>query len=117
MEIDGGLVRACGANLARSRFDSGSVEFVEAPAQTFAHRDTTVVFMFHPFGRGTPRSVVDGLRSACQAAPRPLRRVYFNAVSDDILADSGFLHRVDRWEPGADWRPTTGAYPTSFWEA
>jgi SAM-dependent methyltransferase len=117
VEINGPLVRACNDNLARSRVAARGVRFDEAPAQAFAHLDTTVLFMFHPFGRGTLRSVIDGLRVAYQAAPRPLRLVYFNAVSDDILADSGFLRRVDRWEPGVHWQPTTGGYPASFWEA
>lgn len=116
VEVNASLIGACRANAARSRRGAHRIEFVQGYAQDFSQHETTVLFMFHPFGRGTLQTVIEGLRASVEAAPRRLRLVYFNAVSDDILAASGFLRRIDRWEPGVDWRPTSGGYPASFWE-
>lgn len=117
VEVNGPLVRACRANLARRHGTTGTIDFVEGYAQDYAQPDTTVLFLFHPFGRGTLKEVLDRLRGELVAKPRRLRLVYFNAVSDDVLQASGYLRRTDRWEAGKHWSPTTGAYAASFWEA
>lgn len=116
VEVNGPLVRACRENLARSRGDREGVEFVSGFAQDYSHADTSVLFLFHPFGHGTLHQVLQGLGSELAIRPRRLRLVYFNAVADDVLARSGFLRRVDRWEHGQHWTPTTGHFAASFWE-
>lgn len=115
VEVDGALVRACRANLARSGAEPAAVQFVEGFAQDFAHPETTLLFLFHPFGRGTLQTVLDRLGRDLQARPRHFRLVYFNAVSDDLLAGCGYLRRTDRWVAGSDWSPSTGRYDASFW--
>ena len=116
VEVNASLIGACRANALRSHRDCRGVEFVQGYAQDFSQDETTVLFLFHPFGRGTLQTVIEGLGASLRAVPRRLRLVYFNAACDDVLAASGFLRRIDRWEPGADWNPSTGRYPASFWE-
>ena len=115
VDVNGPLVRACRANLVRSGADPAAVQFVEGFAQDQAHTDTTLLFLFHPFGRGTLKTVLDRLGEDLSAAPRRLRLIYFNAVSDDVLEGSGFLRQTDRWVAGKGWSPSTGDYDASFW--
>lgn len=115
VEVNAPLVRACRDNVVRSRVDPVAVRFVEGYAQDQPQTDTTVLFLFHPFGRGTLKTVLDRLGSDLAAAPRRLRVIYFNAVSDDLLQGSGFLRCTDRWIAGKGWAPTTGDYDASFW--
>ena len=116
VEVDASLIKACEANLRRSGADPSRVGFVEGFAQDFSDPETTVLFLFHPFGRGTFKSVLDRLGRDLQASPRRLRLCYFNAVADDLLQASGFLRCTDRWVAGKDWSPTSGSYDASFWE-
>jgi SAM-dependent methyltransferase len=111
VDIDPALIAACQANLARSRGGAAGIEFVTAAAETFAHDDTTVLFMFHPFGDGTLRAVIDALGEAQRRRPRTLRVVYHNPVYDELLGASGWLRRTDHW-PAA-----RHGYPVSFWSS
>ena len=117
VEVNGPLVRACRENLVRSGADPRAVAFVECFAQDCSYADATVLFLFHPFGRGTLQTVLERVGRDLAAAPRRLRLVYFNAVADDILEGCGFLRRTDRWAAGQGWSPTSGRYDASFWES
>lgn len=74
--------------------------------------------MSHPFGSGTLRSVLEGLRgAAAKRSQGKFRLVYFNAVQDELIAEAGYLRRTDFWANGREWQSSTGAYDVSFWES
>jgi SAM-dependent methyltransferase len=109
VDINPEMIAACRDNLARCNGPRGTIEFIEAPAETVPQDDTTVLFMFHPFGAGTLKTVIDVLGEAHRRRPRRLRIVYYNAVYDELLGASGFLTRSGHWPA------TKGGYPASFW--
>lgn len=115
VEIDQRLAAQCRANAQHSAFSAQRVEFVCAPAQTCNHDDTTVLFMFHPFGSGTLQQVLDRLGQAQRARPRRLRIVYLNPVFDDVMKASGFLSLADHWPAKPRRATSSGAYAVSFW--
>jgi SAM-dependent methyltransferase len=121
VEIDPSFAQACRDNLARrrraSQGTSQGIDFIEAPAQEIEHAQTSVLFMFHPFGRGTLEQVLARLRESVERTPRRLRLVYHNPVFDDTLAASGFLRQTDHWKATSAWTPGSMRYAASFWEA
>ena len=64
VEIDPALVALARANLARSRLRNRRVEFVESGAEAYEQDQSTVIFMFNPFGAGTMAAVTAGI-AAC----------------------------------------------------
>ncbi len=117
VEIDPPLTARCVESARRGGYAEGSVDFVCAPAQTYSHTDTTVLFMFHPFGAGTMREVVDGLDAAFDARPRPLTVIYLNPVFDEVLLGSRHLKRIEHWPPRDATRFGGTRYAVSFWRA
>jgi predicted RNA methylase len=115
VEIDAPLVAQCKQSAQRGGYPAEAVDFVCAPAQTYAHDDTTVLFMFHPFGAGTVREVVAGLDAALDARPRKLTVIYFNPVFDEVLGESRHLKRIEHWPERHATRFEGARYAVSFW--
>ncbi|MEP7361383.1 MAG: hypothetical protein ABI744_07375, partial [Chloroflexota bacterium] len=94
VEINRQLAAQCERSAARHRRAPAcddpvrAVEFVCAPAQAYSHPDTTAVFLFHPFGAGTLKQVVDTLDDELTRRPRPLQVIYFNPVHDQVFEQS-----------------------------
>ena len=57
VEIDPILASAARHNLSHSRLRGRPIEFVESRAESYPQDDTTVLFLFNPFGAGTLASV------------------------------------------------------------
>lgn len=118
VEIDGRLASQCRDGAQRRRHAGGNVEFICARAQTYLHPDTTVVFMFHPFGAGTLREVIGQIDDALSRRPRRLRVVYFNPVFDEVLQTSKHLRPSEHWPQHAHAGSRGGGggdYAVSFW--
>lgn len=123
VEIDRRLAAQCERSAAsHRRADAGdgparTVEFVCAPAQTYSHRDTTAVFLFHPFGAGTLKEVVDALDDELNRRLRPLKVIYFNPVHDHVFEHSQHLKRREHWPAKRRMLTASGEYAVTFWAA
>jgi predicted RNA methylase len=105
-------------NLRRSRLIERNIEFTCMHALNYQHRDTTVLFMFHPFGEETMRRVLLNIFAIRhQDSSRRLRIIYMNPVFDFVLEHSGWLECVTRLPPPTRWLSTTNSYVTSVWQS
>lgn len=114
VEIEPTLVAAARRNHAASRLAGRDIEFVDAPAERYAHDDTTVLFMFHPFGRDTMVDVRTRLEDALARRPRRLRVAYLNPVHASVLDTSPRLVRSDHWPPRRH-GSRNARYAVAFW--
>src|SRR5688572_30662379 len=66
--------------LLRSRLADRDIEFVCMNAQDYRNSDTSVLFMFHPFGETTLRHVLQNIEDMRMqhAARKTLRIIYIN---------------------------------------
>ena len=71
--------------------------------------------VFHPFGAGVMKAVIDGLDEQLDLSPRNLKIVYFNPVHDDVLQASRHLRRIDHWPERGVGGASGHRYPASFW--
>lgn len=110
VEIDKSLTEAACANLSRFRLPDRDIEFFCLPAQAYDFQDTSLIYMFHPFGAGTMQQVCELIEAALAQRPRNLRIVYENPVNASVLDESKHLERIDRWSAGK-----RGPYATAFW--
>jgi len=85
VEIDPSLVTAARANLSRSRFLKRGIEFVEIGAGAYPQIETTVIYMYHPFGPATMREVATRIEEGLREKPRQLRIAYLNPVHAEVL--------------------------------
>lgn len=111
VEIDPGLTAQASANVPHSRLRDRDIEFVCTPAENYSLADTTVLFMFNPFGAGTMQMVIDRLEAEMARKPRRLRIVYENPLQHAVLDASKRLKRTDDWASGRSGSP----HPVSFW--
>lgn len=113
VEIDRGLSTLASQAVPRSRLRTRDIQFVCAPAEQYAHQDTTVLFMFNPFGSGTMQAVVDNLERELRTRPRDLRIVYENPLQAAVLDACPLLERFDEWPSGVRGSP----HPVAFWRS
>lgn len=105
-------------NLQRSRISNQNIEFICANALDYKHQDSSVVFMFHPFGEETMRSVLDDLATAAgRSAGVELRIIYMNPVFDYVLEQSGWLEKMAVVPPVRRWFSNTRSYSISLWRS
>lgn len=97
VEIDGRLVEGARTNAARSRLRAHNIEFVQSGADTYPQDESSVIYMFNPFGVGTMRAVAGRIESALRQRPRDLRVVYLNPVHAAVLDALPCLRRYDQW--------------------
>lgn len=115
VEIEGSLVEQADRNRVKERWRGRNVEFVCQSAESYAHAETTVIFMFHPFGEGTMTSVIRGLDKALARKPRRLRIAYFNPVHSRVLDSSEQLMRIDHWPARQHSLSRNSRYEVAFW--
>jgi SAM-dependent methyltransferase len=112
VEIDAPLAAQAQENQRHSRL-KGDVSFVCASAEDYSLADTTVLFMFNPFGAGTMKTVIGKLEAEMVKRPRKLRIVYENPLQSAVLEASPYLKRYDEWPSGK----MGSTHPVSFWKA
>jgi SAM-dependent methyltransferase len=115
VEIDKRLVDQASRNLAKRHWRDRDVEFVCQSAEAYALAETTVIFMFHPFGEGTMRSVIRSLDQTLVQTPRRLRVAYLNPVHGRVLDASEQLVRLDHWPVPRHSLSRNGGYEVGFW--
>jgi SAM-dependent methyltransferase len=105
-------------NYQRSRLAHRNIEFVCTRAQEYQSRDTTVYFMFHPFGEATLAQVLHNIRSVRVDEHCPkLRIIYVNPVFDSVLQQTSWLKCIRR-VPAIKLWPSRGThYEASLWQS
>ncbi|MCP4093230.1 MAG: class I SAM-dependent methyltransferase [Planctomycetes bacterium] len=120
VEQDENFLQIARENLEKVPKRQAPVEFFNGLAQQFDFDDTTVVFLFNPFGARTLLEVVDLLQQSLQRNPRKLRIVYVNPVHEMVLLGTEWLENVATWQ--SDAYPEFAIQPpnprmVSFWQA
>lgn len=113
VEIDPPLAAQAQENARHSRLTGRDVSFVCASAEDYSLADTTVLFMFNPFGAGTMKTVIGKLEQELARRPRNLRIVYENPLQSAVLKASPYLQCFDEWPSGAK----GSTHPVSFWKS
>jgi SAM-dependent methyltransferase len=118
VEIVEALCDRARQNVRGSRLSDRDIQFICANALDYQHRDTTVLFMFHPFGEQTMRLVLRNIGDAiADRAAQRLRIIYINPVFDDALEQSGWLQRIGRVPRRPRVLSTANSYVVSLWQS
>jgi hypothetical protein len=113
VEIDAGLCSRAEANRRACRLDNERIEFACEAAETYAPVGVSVVYLFHPFGAGTLKTVLDNLETQATDRPRRVRLVYENPIHAGVIDGMPQWRRTDTWPAGFRF---TRPYQTMFWE-
>ncbi len=106
-------------NRQHSRLRGRDIVFRAANALDIALVDTTLLYMFHPFGEQVmERILARARRERIEAgATRPLRIIYVNPVCEDVLAASGWLRLVDDLPPRPQLLSTAKHHRATIWRS
>ena len=120
VEQDEGFLQVAQANLDALSDTRADVHLHHGLAQDFDFDQTTVVFLFNPFGARTLEGVLQLLHESVERNPRPLRIVYVNPVHEKVLQDSDWLRNTQTWPSDAyaefEIQPPNPRL-VSFWQA
>lgn len=111
VEIDQTLYRQACQNAERSAVTNRRVEFTCVPAQQYDPAEVTIVYLFHPFGAGTLKAVVDNLRHSIAGNPRRVRIAYSNPVFADIINACSLFRKTGEWAANR-----LNPYRVAFWD-
>lgn len=113
------LISGAETNLASSRMKHRDIQFHARNALDHDLSETTLLYMFHPFGPEILGEVMEKARNARRAAGarRPLRIAYVNPVGEAVLNDSGWLRPTGDMPPRRQWLSNALHYRTAFWES
>jgi len=102
----------------RSRLAHRNIEFFCENALDFQCRDTTVLFMFHPFGEATLRQVLHNIESERIKKPHSkLRIIYVNPVFDAVLKQTKWLECIGHVASARIWPSTSSHYTATLWKS
>ncbi len=112
VEINPTLHERARRNLSLCSINRELISFRCMSAEEYSHDDTTVLYMFNPFGAGTMEAVISKLAASCREKPNKLRIISINPILDEVIgkAGTGWLQRYDHWQP----KPGS-KYTISFW--
>jgi predicted RNA methylase len=106
-------------NRRRCNLQGHDIEFFEANALHHNLSETTLLYMFHPFGGQILADVIAKARTDRKAAgnSRALRIAYVNPVCEDVLSASGWLRRTHELPARKQRFSSALHYNTTFWES
>lgn len=112
VEINPSLIEGSLKNLASCSLNRALVNFRCMPAEEYSNENTTVIYMFNPFGSGTMEAVISKLATSWKENRHKLRIVYVNPIQDEVIGrvGTGWLQRFDYWQPNPG-----SKYAISFW--
>lgn len=118
IEIVQDLCETATQNHLQSRLAGRNIEFICKNAMDYQCSDTTVLFMFHPFGEATLRKVLHNIEAERMAGPRAnLRIIYLNPVFDAVLQQTKWLKCVGHIEIATTKWPSTYKHnAATLWE-
>jgi hypothetical protein len=113
------LAQGAKENQRRCKLLGRDIEFFERNAVDHSLADTTLLYMFHPFGGQILGEVLEKARADRRAAgvARPLRIAYVNPVCEEVLAQSGWLQRTLEVAARPQRFSSADHYDVSFWES
>ena len=118
VEIVPDLCATATQNHLRSRLASRNIEFICANALDFKCHDTTVLFMYHPFGEATLRQVLKNIEAERMEGPcTRLRIIYVNPVFDAVLQQTKWLECVGHVAGVKIWPSLTSDFPSTIWQS
>jgi len=117
VEIVEDLCAQAARNHKQSRLAGRDIEFVCANAAHYNLSETTVLFMFHPFGEDTLRQVVENIERDRPKTKESLRIIYGNPIYDAVLERSGRFRCIGRIPPYRPWLSNSPHYETSLWRS
>jgi histone methylation protein DOT1 len=117
IEIVADLCARASGNHKHSRLAGRDIEFVCTHAAHYNLSETTVLFMFHPFGEDTLRQVVEGIKRVSSKTKEPLRIIYVNPVYDAVLERSSRFRCIGRVAQFRSWLSNSAHYETSLWRS
>jgi SAM-dependent methyltransferase len=86
-------------NITASRNENqkcSRIESICSDARDFEFPDEPLlIYLFNPLPEAALHVVAENLRQSLQQAPRPVRVLYLNPILEHVLADTGFLRRLD----------------------
>lgn len=84
------------AALASASQKCAAIESFCCDARDFAFpEEPLLLYLFNPLPAAALRTVIENLRRSLEQSPRRVRVLYHNPVSEKVLAEAGFLHKVD----------------------
>lgn len=88
------LNEVANANISRSRHRE-RIESVLMDARDYPFpEEPLVVYLFNPLPAPALEKVIVHLRVSIEKAPRPVRVIYHNAVSENVLAEGAWLKKI-----------------------
>lgn len=119
VELIPALTEAAEANYARSNLKDHDIRFMCSDARKHDFSETSVVYMFHPFGHAIVEEVLQKVRSDRKKLqnPRPLRVIYVNPVANNVLEDSGWFRHITTNPAKPRKLSNVGLYDVSFWQS
>lgn len=119
VELVSWLADGAAENRRRCKLDGRDIEFFERNAVDHSLVDTTLLYMFHPFGGQILAEVLEKARADRKAAgaTRPLRIAYVNPVCDEVLAGSGWMRRTLEVPARPQRFSSADHYTASLWES
>lgn len=113
------LAKAAEANRARSTLKDRDIRFIHSDARAHDFTQTTLLYMFHPFGDAIVGEVLEKARADRRKAgsTQPLRLAYVNPVANAVLEQSGWLRHVETVPAMPQRWSSADHYETSFWQS
>ncbi|CAH2605720.1 Class I SAM-dependent methyltransferase (plasmid) [Rhodovastum atsumiense] len=111
VDIDPAFCAIAERNVASLKGVAVRPEVIEADAGQLAVPDeTTIVFMYNPFGSNTLRQALTNIQESVARRPRRVRLAYGNPVHADLVGSFSGFREIDRlwmsWRPGEAWLRT-----------
>jgi SAM-dependent methyltransferase len=119
VELISWLAEGAEENRRKSRLANRDIEFFERNALDQSLTDTSLLYIFHSFGKEILAEVLEKARTDRKAAgvTRSLRIAYVNPVCEQVMADCGWLRRVRMLPPRKQFLSSTARYDVSIWES
>lgn len=112
VEINPFLSEGAFRNLSSCKLNREIISFSCMSAENYCHDNTTVIYLFNPFGSGTMATVISKLATSWKGNLKKSRIIYVNPIQDEVIGKvgAGWLQRNDYWQP----KPGS-KYAISFW--
>jgi hypothetical protein len=118
VEIVQNLYEKAILNYRQGHLSGRDIQFICTNAINYRHHDTTVLFMFHPFGEATLRQVLLNVEADCaKRLGGGLRIIYLNPVFDAVLKQMSWLQCIGRVPAAPRWPSTAGHYQSTLWQS
>jgi cyclopropane fatty-acyl-phospholipid synthase-like methyltransferase len=114
IEYDRALFETAKKNAEHLRGKRSPIHVTYTSAQDVDYTVGTIFYLFHPFGPGILKQVLQKIKEGREKQPRAIRIVYVNPVHEKLMEDCGWLERYAVWETS---RFPSVEHPVSFWRA